>query len=83
VPLGTSTGKEGAVIVVGTAQKKNPKPQEDVTNRALGRKMNGDTPLGCSGRTALRREQCDEMHESRDSGIGAEVDFLDNELLRQ
>jgi hypothetical protein len=26
---------------------------------------------------------CDEMPESRKSGIGSEVDFLDNELLRQ
>jgi hypothetical protein len=31
--------KEGAVIVVGTAErKKNPEPQEDVTSAALGRK---------------------------------------------
>jgi hypothetical protein len=26
---------------------------------------------------------CDEMPESRNSGIGSEVDFLGNELLRQ
>jgi hypothetical protein len=26
---------------------------------------------------------CDEMLESRNSGIGSEVDFLSNELLRQ
>jgi hypothetical protein len=26
---------------------------------------------------------CDEMPESRNSGIGPEVDFLRNELLRQ
>jgi hypothetical protein len=31
-------------------------------------KRNGDTPLGYSGRTALRREQCDEMPESRNRG---------------
>jgi hypothetical protein len=84
VPLGTSAHKEGAVVVVGTAQrKKNPEPQEDATSRALGRKKNGDTPLDCSGRTVLRREQCDEMPESRNSGIESEVDFLGNELLRQ
>jgi hypothetical protein len=31
---------------------------------ALRRKRNGDTLLGYSGRTTLRREQCDEMPES-------------------
>jgi hypothetical protein len=39
VPLGTRARKEGAMVVVGTAErKKNPEPQEDVTSRALGRK---------------------------------------------
>jgi hypothetical protein len=33
--------------------------ESDVTDAALGRKRNGDAPLGYSGRTALRREQCD------------------------
>jgi hypothetical protein len=64
-------------------KKKFPELQKDVTSRAIGRKRNDDTPLGYSGRTALRREQCDEMAESRNSGIGSEVDFLGNELLRQ
>jgi hypothetical protein len=35
------------------------------------------------GGTALRREQFDERPENRHSGIGSEVDFLGNELLRQ
>jgi hypothetical protein len=39
------------------------------------KKRNGDTPLGYSGRTGVRREQCDEMPESRNSGIRSEVDF--------
>jgi hypothetical protein len=47
-----------------TEQRKNPDPQEDVTSRAPGRKRNGDTPLGCSGRTAVRREKCDKMPET-------------------
>jgi hypothetical protein len=33
--------------------------QEDVTRRDLGKEGNGDTPIGYSGQTALRREQCD------------------------
>jgi hypothetical protein len=33
--------------------------ESDVTDTALGRKRNGDVQLGYSGRTALRREQCD------------------------
>jgi hypothetical protein len=38
VPLGMIALKEGAVVVVGTAEKKkNPELQEDVTSRALGR----------------------------------------------
>jgi hypothetical protein len=64
-------------------KEKKSEPEEDVTSRVLGRKRNGDTPLGCSGRTAVKREQCDEIHESRNSGIGSEVDFLGNELFRQ
>jgi hypothetical protein len=32
---------------------------------------------------SLKREQRDEMAESRNSGIRLEVDFLGNELLRQ
>jgi hypothetical protein len=84
VSLGTSAHKKGAVVVVGTAQRnKNPEPQGDVTSRARGRTKNGDTSLGSSGRTALKREQYDEMPENRDSGIGSEVGFLGNELLRQ
>jgi hypothetical protein len=62
--------------------EKIPEPQE-VTNRALRRNRNGDTPLGYLERRALRREQYDEMPESGNSGIGSEVDFLGNELLRQ
>jgi hypothetical protein len=41
--------------------------QEDVASTALGRKRNGDAPLGYSGRTALRRKQCnvDDQNISR------------------
>jgi hypothetical protein len=46
-------------------------PGKETNKRAFTaltrRKTNGDTPLGYSGRTTLRREQCDEMPES---GIG-------------
>jgi hypothetical protein len=31
--------------------------------------MHGITPLGYLGRTALRREQCDEMPEIRNRGV--------------
>jgi hypothetical protein len=33
--------------------------KEDVTKRNPRKTGNGETLLGCSGRTALRREQCD------------------------
>jgi hypothetical protein len=32
--------------------------QEDVASRNPRKQKNGDTPLGCSGRTTLRSEQC-------------------------
>jgi hypothetical protein len=35
------------------------------------KKRNGNTPLGYSGRTALRREQCDEMYQSRITAVEA------------
>jgi hypothetical protein len=38
VPLGTNAHKEGAVVVVGTAESKNPEPQDDVRSRAVRRK---------------------------------------------
>jgi hypothetical protein len=39
-------------------------PQEnDVTSRNL-KKKDGDISMGCSGRTALRREQCDGFAQS-------------------
>jgi hypothetical protein len=37
------------------------------------KKRNRDTPLDYKGRTALRREQCDEMPESRNRGFISEV----------
>jgi hypothetical protein len=40
-----------------TAEETGTKPQEDVVSAALDK--NGEMLLGCSGRTTLRREQCD------------------------
>jgi hypothetical protein len=37
----------------------------------------------CSLQMALYKTYCDEIPESRNSGIGSEVDFLGKELLRQ
>jgi hypothetical protein len=79
--LGTRVHKEGSGGGWHCG-KRNPEPQ-DVTIRALGRKTNGDTPLGCSGQTSIRRAKCDEMPESSNSGIKSEVDFLGYRLLRQ
>jgi penicillin-binding protein-related factor A (putative recombinase) len=51
------------VVVVGTAKKREEKlgtrKENDVASGYFRKKSNGDTPLVYSGRTALRREQCD------------------------
>jgi hypothetical protein len=39
-------------------------PQEDAMRRNSRKRRNGDTPLGYSGRTALRREQCNGFVQS-------------------
>jgi hypothetical protein len=48
------------------------------SHRKDGKPSKGKIPLGCSGRTALRREQCSKLSESRNTGVRSEVDFLDN-----
>jgi hypothetical protein len=46
-------------------EREREREREDVSSTALKKKKrNDDTPLCYSGRTALRREQCDEMPES-------------------
>jgi hypothetical protein len=59
-------------------RRKNTETKERHCKHSPRKKRNDDTPLGYSGRTALRREQCDGLPESRNSGIGSEVDFLGN-----
>jgi hypothetical protein len=58
VSLGTSADKEGAMVVVCTAEKKIPS-QKRCHEQSPQTKRNGDTLLGYMGRTALRRVQCD------------------------
>jgi hypothetical protein len=71
------------VVVVGTTERKKSRATRRCHKQSPRKKMNGDTPLDYSGRTALRWEQCDGMPENRNGGIGSEVDFLGNELLRR
>jgi hypothetical protein len=70
-PLGTSALKEGAVRAVRdlSLQKRtsHKKTSERITLKKEG---NGETLVGYSGRTALRREQCDVLPESRNIGFG-------------
>jgi hypothetical protein len=40
----------------------------DVTGTSHRRRRNGGTPVDYSGRAALRRERCNMMHESLNSG---------------
>jgi hypothetical protein len=68
-----SVHNEGAVAMVG---EWTPQPRKNAQEYDRARKkkktlqaqpseeMNGDIPLGYSGRTALRREQCDSMPET-------------------
>jgi hypothetical protein len=70
VPLETSAHKEGTVAMVGEwLPQPGKKPQEEIPSpeqiekrrrckRSPRKKRNGDTPLGYSGQTAFRREQC-------------------------
>jgi hypothetical protein len=60
--------------VVIETEKKNPtrastEPEGEKKKRRFKpsprKKGNGDTPLGYSGQTAVRREQCDEIPESQ------------------
>jgi hypothetical protein len=75
VPLRTSAKKEGSSSsgwrVITATRKKN---QQEETPRVREKKRhckhspqkkrNGDTPLGCLGQTALRKEQCEVRLES-------------------
>jgi hypothetical protein len=45
-------------------------PQEDVTKKNAPEEGIGGMALGYSGRTALRREQCDVLPESGNIGVG-------------
>jgi hypothetical protein len=59
VPLGTSARKEGAVVVVGTAGKKGKeKPEQPRQNIVNSENLRKKGTVIHSGRTALRREQC-------------------------
>jgi hypothetical protein len=71
------------VVVVGTVERKKFRATRRCHKQRPQKKRKVDMPLGYSGQTALRREQCDEMPESRNNGIGSEVDFLGNKLLRR
>jgi hypothetical protein len=44
-------------------------PQEDVTNRTLGKEGMVITPISYLGQRALRREQCDMRPESQNNNL--------------
>jgi hypothetical protein len=60
-------------------EKKKRKHQAQKKNRhckhSPQKKRNGDTTLGYSERTALRREQCGRNPKSRSSGLNSEESF--------
>jgi hypothetical protein len=67
VPLGTNAYKERAVAMVGEwspqtgkkhKRKHRARKKKRRCKRSPRKEKNGDTPLGYSGRTALKREQC-------------------------
>jgi hypothetical protein len=68
--------KEGAVVVVeeGTPQerketnKRKHRARKKMLQAQLSKENKGHILLGYLGRTALRREQCDMMAESHNSG---------------
>jgi hypothetical protein len=62
--LETCNLKEGAGGAVRGTDSRAGGRQKEHPSRRKG----GDVPLGYSGRTALRREQCDVSPESRDIG---------------
>jgi hypothetical protein len=47
----------------------------DVIGTNLRRRRKGGTPVGYSGREVLRREQCDMVPESRNSGARTDGGF--------
>jgi hypothetical protein len=49
--------RRGAVVVVGTAERKKSRTTR-CHEQSCRKKRSGDTLLGYSGRTSLRREQC-------------------------
>jgi hypothetical protein len=60
VPLGTSALKERAYVEgrEQTRGKKETPTQKKTLQAQTSKGGKGNTPLGCSGRTSLRREQC-------------------------
>jgi hypothetical protein len=58
-PLGTSWSKEGAGVVDGEwSPRKEASHRKVMLQAQPSEEKNGEAPLGYSGRTALRREQC-------------------------
>jgi hypothetical protein len=85
--FGTSALEGAALVVVeeGTPherRRKNKRKQRAREKKTLQaqplKEKKGDALLGYSGRTALRREQCDMTHERRISGGRARRPLLDN-----
>jgi hypothetical protein len=65
--LEMSALKEGADVAGGEQTmggKKTPK-QKNMLQAQTSKEGKGNTPLGCSGQTALRREQCALLPESQ------------------
>jgi hypothetical protein len=64
--LETSPLKEGADAAgrEQTTGRKETQKQKKTLQAQTSKGGKGDTPLGCSGQTALRREQCGMLPES-------------------
>jgi hypothetical protein len=57
--LGTSWSEEGADVAVGEGSlRKEPSHKKEMLQAQPSEERNGEAPLGYSGQTALRREQC-------------------------
>jgi hypothetical protein len=67
--------KEGADVVgeEQTTGRKETLKQKETLQAWTSKVGKGNTPLGCSGRTALKREQCGVWPESRNSGLNSET----------
>jgi hypothetical protein len=85
VPLGTSAHKAGGSdnngwrVVTATRRKQTtrgntvPKRKRRRCKQIPRRKRNGDTPLGCSGLTTIKREQCGVPSKSQIILVKADV----------